>query len=176
MMGWLPGQEPGGGNSFRRLEMKTAKTIVLAGFVLLVCAALAQAKPDFTGEWKLDVAKSDFGPMPAPQSMVQKVTHQEPSLKVVSTQVSERGEFTSERNYTTDGKECVNKMRDTEVKSTLKWDGDTLVIDSKFSFQDNAITTSEKWTLSADGKVLTIKSHFSSPQGEGDTTRVLNKQ
>jgi hypothetical protein len=156
--------------------MKTAKIIVLASLALLICAALAQAKPDFTGDWKLDVAKSDFGQMPAPQSMVQKVTHSEPNLKVVSTQVSSRGEFTSERNYTTDGKECVNKMRNNDVKSTLKWDGDTLVINSKFSFQDNEITTAERWSLSGDGKVLTIKSHFSSPQGEGDSTRVLVKQ
>lgn len=156
--------------------MKTTKTMVLAGLVLVMCAAMAQAKADFTGEWKLDVAKSDFGPMPAPQSMVQKITHQEPNLKVVQTQVSERGEFTSERNYTTDGKECVNKMRNTEVKSTLKWDGDTLVIDSKLEFQGNPISTSERWSLSGDGKVLTIKSHFSSSQGEGDTTRIFNKQ
>ncbi len=156
--------------------MKTAKIIVLASLALLLCAALAQAKPDFTGDWKLDAAKSDFGQMPAPQSMVQKVTHSEPNLKVVSTQVSSRGEFTSERNYTTDGKECVNKMRNTEVKSTLKWDGDTLVINSKFSFQDNEITTTERWSLSGDGKVLTVKSHFSSPQGEGDSTRVLVRQ
>jgi hypothetical protein len=156
--------------------MKTAKTMVLAGLMLVMCAVMAQAKADFTGGWKLDVAKSDFGPMPAPQSMVQKITHQEPNLKVVSTQVSERGEFTSERNYTTDGKECVNKMRNSEVKSTLKWDGDTLVIDSKLEFQGNPISTSERWSLSGDGKVLTIKSHFSSSQGEGDTTRVFNKQ
>lgn len=156
--------------------MKASKTIILAGLVLVMCAAVAQAKPDFTGEWKLDVAKSDFGPMPAPQSMVQKITHQEPNLKVVQTQVSERGEFTSERNYTTDGKECVNKMRNTEVKSTLKWDGDTLVMDSKLEFQGNPITTSQRWSLSGDGKVLTIKSHFSSSQGEGDTTQVFNKQ
>lgn len=156
--------------------MKTAKTMVLAGLALLLYAAMAQAKSDFTGEWKLDVAKSDFGQMPAPQSAVQKIAHDEPNLKVVSTQVSSRGEFTSERNYTTDGKECVNKMRNSEVKSTLKWDGDTLVISSKFAFQDNEITTTERWTLSGDGKVLTIKSHFSSSQGEGDSTRVWNKQ
>jgi hypothetical protein len=156
--------------------MKTAKTMVLAGLALLLYAAMAQAKSDFTGEWRLDVAKSDFGQMPAPQSAVQKIAHNEPNLKLVSTQVSSRGEFTSERNYTTDGKECVNKMRNSEVKSTLKWDGDTLVISSKFAFQDNEITTTERWTLSGDGKVLTVKSHFSSSQGEGDSTRVWNKQ
>lgn len=156
--------------------MKTAKMMVLASLVLMLCVTVAQAKPDFSGEWKLDVAKSDFGPMPAPQSMVQKITHQEPNLKVVSTQVSERGEFTSERNYTTDGKECVNKMRNNEVKSTLKWDGDTLVIDSKMEFQGNPISTSERWSLSGDGKILTVKMHFSSSQGEGDTTRLFNKQ
>jgi hypothetical protein len=33
-----------------------------------------------------------------------------------------------------------------------------------------------KWTLSADGKTLTIESHFSSSMGEGDQKQVLEKQ
>jgi hypothetical protein len=36
--------------------------------------------------------------------------------------------------YTTDGKECVNHMGENELKSTLKWDGDDLTVESKGSF------------------------------------------
>lgn len=156
--------------------MRKASPYLLTTVVLLVCVSVAEAKPNFTGEWKLNAAKSDFGMMPPPTSVVQKITHEEPSLKVVRTQVSERGEFTSEAAYTTDGKECINKTRMGESKSTLKWDGDTLVIERKMDFQGNEVTITEKWTLSEDGKSLTQDQHFSSAQGEGDMKMVLEKQ
>jgi hypothetical protein len=156
--------------------MKTAKCLVVAGIMLLLCAAVAQAKPNFSGEWKMNTAKSEFGMMPAPTSAVQKITHNDPELKVTSTQVSERGEFTSNNSYTTDGKECVNKGRMGEIKSKLKWDGDSLVIESKADFGGNDVTITDKWALSEDGKTLTINRHFASAQGEGDTKQVYEKQ
>jgi hypothetical protein len=121
-------------------------------------------------------AKSDFGMMPPPTSAVQKITHNDPELKVVSTQTSDRGEFTNESKYTTDGKECVNKGRMGEVKSTLKWDGNALIIESKADFQGNAVTITNKWTLSEDGKTLTVNMHFASSMGEGDAKVVYEKQ
>ena len=57
---------------------------------------------------------------------------------------------------------------DSEMKSTAKWDGDVLVIDSKMDMQGNAITITNRWTLSGDGKGLTVAMHFASPMGEGD--------
>jgi len=156
--------------------MRTARRLAVFGAMLLWCAAAAQAKPNFTGEWKLIPAKSDFGMMPAPTSALASVTHNEPSLKVAMKTTSERGEFTSNNAYTTDGKECVNQGRMGEMKSTLKWDGDALVIETKADFGGNAVTITDKWTLSEDGKTLTISRHFASPQGEGDAKQVYEKQ
>ena len=42
--------------------------------------------------------------------------------------------------------------------------------------QDFKATTTEKMSLSADGKVLTIVRHSESPRGSLDSTLVLNKQ
>ncbi len=156
--------------------MKTAKYLALTGTVLLLCAVLAQAKPDFTGEWKMNAAKSDFGQMPPPSSYVQKITHKDPELKIAATMAGEMGEISNNYNCTTDGKECSNTIFNSEMKSALKWDGDTLVIQSKADFQGNEVTITEKWALSEDGKTLTVNSHFSSQQGEGDMKVVLEKQ
>jgi hypothetical protein len=43
----------------------------LAFLWLVICASavLAQDKPSFVGDWKLDVSQSDFGSEPAPKSM-----------------------------------------------------------------------------------------------------------
>jgi hypothetical protein len=146
-------------------------------FAVLMLAALpALAKANFSGDWKLNVSKSEFGQMPAPNSMTQKIAHEDPQLKVAVKSSSERGDFEYEMNYTTDGKECTNEIRGNPMKSTLKWEGDVLVIESTGRFGDNEFKMRGKWTLSADGKTLTIDSHFSSAMGEGDQKQVLEKQ
>jgi hypothetical protein len=148
--------------------------VVLA--ILTIAALPLLAKPNFAGDWKLNTAKSDFGQMPAPSSMTQKITHEDPALKVAVKQSSDRGDFEFEANYTTDGKECTNQFGPGTFKSTLKYDGEALVITSKGSFGDNEFTMTDKWTLSTDGKVLTMMRHFSSQMGEGDQKLVLEKQ
>jgi hypothetical protein len=147
---------------------------------LLATAALAAipaaAAPNLSGTWKLNVSKSDFGQMPAPDSMTRAITHEDPKLKILTKQSGQNGEFEYELNYTTDGKECTNEMFNNPMKSTVKWDGDTLVFDTKGKFGDNDIAIQEKWTLSQDGKTLVIARHFSSSMGEGDAKLTLEKQ
>jgi hypothetical protein len=158
----------------------TKQTTRLFSLTLLTLAlglVQAQAKTDFSGTWKLNTGKSDFGPMPPPDSMTQKITHQDPSLKAnVATTGGPQGDMTYDVSYTTDGKECVNHVADNEFKSTLKWDGDELVVDTKGSFGGNDFTSKDRWTLSADGKTLTRAQHVSSAMGEADMKMVFEKQ
>jgi hypothetical protein len=156
--------------------MKTRQSILFAGLLLLLCAAISLATPNFSGEWKMNASKSDFGQMPPPSSVVQKITHEDPSLKFSSTWTGDQGEMTIDATYTTDGKECANKSPMGESKSNLKWDGDTLVIETKADFQGNSATITSRWALSEDGKILTEKTHFSGSMGEGDMTVVYDKQ
>jgi hypothetical protein len=156
--------------------MKMSRWSAIALVVLSVGALSAQSKPNFSGEWKLAPAKSDFGMMPAPSSGVQKITHNDPQLKVVNTQTGEQGTNTTDSSYTTDGKVCVNQGRMGDTKSTLKWDGNALVIETKADFQGTAVTITNRWILSDDGKVLTVNMHFSTPMGEGDAKMVYDKQ
>lgn len=150
-------------------------------FAVLTCLSLlvavpAYAKSNFTGEWKLNVSKSDFGPMPAPTSMTQTITHEDPKLKVHRKQSGDQGEREDEPDYLTDGTETTNEIRGNPLRSVAKWDGDTLVIETKGSFNGNEFSVTDRWSLSEDGKALTIKRHFSSSMGEGDTTVFLDKQ
>jgi hypothetical protein len=145
--------------------------------VLALAAALpALAKANFSGDWKLNTSKSSFGQMPPPSSMTSKITHEDPKLKNQVKQSSDMGDFEFESNYTTDGKECTNEMFGGPQKSTLKWDGDTLLIETKAKFGDNEFTMQDKWTLSDGGKTLTIIRLFKSSMGEGEQKMVLDKQ
>jgi hypothetical protein len=150
--------------------------ILTATIVLLAASVAASAKPNLSGDWKLNTSKSDFGQMPPPSSMTQKITHEDPNLQLQVKQSGEMGDFEFETKYTTDGKECTNTIRDNPATSIVKWDGDALVFDTKGKFGDNDFTMKDKWTVSEDGKVLTIERHFSSSFGEGDQKLVLEKQ
>jgi len=151
--------------------------IFLAGVALLGLAALAaNAKPNFTGDWKLNVEKSDFGQFPGPNSMTQKTTHDDPSLKINAKLATDNGDFEFDATYSTDGKETTNAFGPNEMKSVAKWEGDILTIQTKGSFGDTEMTIQDKWELSSDGKVLTMHRHYSSSQGEMDQKMILEKQ
>jgi hypothetical protein len=149
-----------------------AVTILVAAFCLLQ----AQAKPNFSGTWKLNTAKSDFGAMPAPDSRTDKIAHDDPALTDSVTQNGQMGEVTAELKYSTDGKETTNTVRGNELKSTAKWEGDELVIAGKTSINGADVTLNDRWSLSADGKTLTILRHVNSPMGETNQKIVLEKQ
>ncbi len=158
------------------------KTLCAAGvLVFLAVAARAQdAKPNFSGTWRLDIAKSDFGAAPAPESIVHVIEHKEPNVKLTTTQKNAQGELTNERALTTDGQENTNKMRttagDTEAKSTSKWDGKKLGTAMHFDVQGVTININDTWELSADAKVLTIIREIKTPQGDFSQTTIYNKQ
>ena len=145
--------------------------------VLALAALPALAKPNFSGDWKLNSAKSTFGEMPAPDSMTYKIAHADPKLTTASKQSSQMGDFEMNATYTTDGKECTNQgCQGSTTKSVVKWDGDTLAIDTKGQFGDNEFTMTQKWTLSADGKTLTVLQTFKSAMGEGEQKLIFDKQ
>ena len=81
--------------------MKNASSTV-AVILLLAVSALAQVgTPNFSGNWTLDLAKSDFGPAPPPDSVVMTIDHKEPTLKSTTTQKTQQGDATNDSTITT---------------------------------------------------------------------------
>jgi hypothetical protein len=153
--------------------MKKCFTVV-AVFAMTFLAAHAQAATNFTGAWKLNLSKSDYGPVPQPDTMTRTINHNDPSLQISTYQKGAQGEATTELKYTTDGKPAENKAANST--GTAKWDGDKLVVDSVRDLNGTEIKFHDVWNLSADGKTLTINSHLIVPQGEVDLTLVFDKQ
>ena len=67
-----------------------------------------------------------------------------------------------------------------EMVSKSRWDGGTLVIEGTQKISsprgEMEIATKEAYSLSEDGKVLTITTTRTTPQGERTTKQVYNKQ
>jgi hypothetical protein len=86
------------------------------------------------------------------------------------------------RTFNLDGTETTGEAGRGKFarKATLSSDGKTLELVSKLTFQNQegteiTTTSSDKLTLSADGKVLTVVRHSESPRGAQDSTLVFNK-
>lgn len=149
--------------------------------LFLVASALAQgAVPNFSGTWDLDVAKSDFGPAPPPESVVMVIDHKEPNIKTTTTQKGTQGDATNVSNITTDGKENVNKLQamgaEQDIRSTSKWSGKQLATERTLEIQGMTIGMNDSWELSDDGKVMTIVRQIDTPQGAFATKMILNKK
>jgi hypothetical protein len=144
--------------------------------VLSTTTLALTAKPNFSGEWKFNSEKSDFGEFPAPYALTQKIVHEEPSIKVVTSMSTDMGDGDFDADYTTDGEECVNESGEGDVTSTVKWEGDTLIIDSKGSFGGGEFTMHEEWKLAEGGKSYTNNRTMASDMGEVKQTIVMEKQ
>ena len=99
---------------------------ILAAALLSLVSTQAPATPNFSGDWKMNPAKSDFGGLPAPSSMVRTITHAEPSLKIVETQRSDMGDQNTTRTYTTNGSPTTFTSQGAEVRTQAEWTGATL--------------------------------------------------
>ena len=129
------------------------------------------AAPDLSGNWMLNLAKSQYGQFPAPEVMLRQIQHKDPALSLSTYQKGAQGEVTTELHYTTDGKPAVNG----ENKGSARWENDKLVIESSRDYQGAKLTQREEWTLSTDGRTLTIATHVKLPNGEFDVKQVFEK-
>jgi hypothetical protein len=89
------------------------------------------------------------------------------------------------RTYTLDGKEVTTDAGgqmggSNTMKSSWSNEGKTLELSSVRTGNREGVefkfTSSDKMSLSADGKVLTVERHSDSPRGPQESTLVFNKQ
>jgi hypothetical protein len=146
--------------------------------VIVASMAVAQPKPDFTGTWVLDPAKSDMGmgradAAPGARTVTLAIKQTAAQLSV-ERKVGDRAETAV---YKLDGSESVNKLPSgSDVKSTTKWVGATLVTKSVMAMGDANVETNDVRSLGADGKVMTIDVTRQTPRGEVKQKLVYNKQ
>jgi hypothetical protein len=152
------------------------KHLPLAALCLFALVSSALAKPNFTGTWKANIAKSDFGAMPAPQSVVNKNDHQDPKLTISSTTAGDSGERTFNMTFSTDGAETTNEIGSVKITSKCRWEGDDLLIDSKAVTDQGEFTVKDRMTMLEGGKAFKLARQWAGPMGETTQTMLFEKQ
>lgn len=166
-----------------------------SALLLLAIAAAAQTKPNFGGTWALDKTKSQGLDQRMQAADISWVITQDDAKLSVETKIAGgqppagggagggggmgRG-MGGPRTYTLDGKETTSEMTGGTSTTKATWEGSTLELTSvragNRDGQEFKFTTSDKLSLSADGKTLTVTRHSESPRGPMDSTMVFNKQ
>jgi hypothetical protein len=150
--------------------------VIWPAAALCILTFAAGNKPDFSGEWKMNAAKSTFGPIPAPTSLTRRIVHADPSLTVTEEQKGGSGDHVSVRRYTIDGGEVTFQEAGSTVVATAWWEGDALVIRSKADSGGTTFVFVEKMILSDNGKTLTDALQVTTPQGDLSARYWFDKQ
>jgi hypothetical protein len=155
-------------------QRSLAFTSVFA-FALCLCAAHAavQSKPDFTGAWKWNQAKSQVGAGFHPITSIKFEQKGETFSEEMSVETP-GGVKTFSLKYALDGKETPGKVLGKSMTLSAKRDGDALVIRWRDEVEDYTVT--RRLTLSADGKTLEMTIREISPEHQQEDRVVLDRQ
>jgi hypothetical protein len=160
-----------------------AFALLIAGFVFLSFTEIPVAT-DFSGKWKLNETKSELGQFGNFATRVLEVAQKNDSISILRTANSFDGaERVTKEQLSFDGKEIESTLSGTsKKKSVVAWSTDGKIftinyqLQLEFNGQSNEIKGKEVWTLSDDGKQLTVKNNSSSSFGDLETTSVYEKQ
>lgn len=176
----------------RRLRIAFVPFALLAAAALAAPAAAQEA--DFSGTWRLDADASElpdfgggrrFGGGGRPRggggrpggAAAALVVVQTPAMLIVEQQ-SERGSRAA--TYRLDGEESSGAGPRGERTSRSRWDGAALVTEGTQAVStprgDFSMEFTERRTLSADGRTMTVETTRSTPRGDLDTTLVYRRQ
>ena len=166
------------------------KFISLTAAVILLASLGVFARPavkvDFSGSWTLDKAASEGIP-PQITGFILGIKQAGDKIDIQGTITTEAGEETLPDTIIIDGKSNNYIPRGPggltgTGKRTAKWstDGKSLEIeeDVKFDSPEGAVSlhSTRNWSLSADGKTLTITQDITGGPGTQHIKRVLTKK
>jgi hypothetical protein len=155
--------------------------------LLLACGALSFAQaPDFSGTWKLNAGKSDFGDQSFAIAMPGASPHEETLVIRREGDILVLETRRGIRRLTTDGKESLYAGGYyTDLKMTARFEAGKLVVNLEEEFTVTRVTTVDDpgsleylrlnsqsiFNLSADGKTLMVIETATLPDGDSRTMK-----
>jgi hypothetical protein len=155
----------------------------MRAYLVLICLFLvtlssAAMQPNFSGIWKMDAEKSDWGPQSAPVSVEYVIRHVGSKISFNYTQDGK----TSRVDITPDNEERITSTTEENATWTRAyWSGDTLVLEARerkrFGPAANlGPSWVSRWTLSPDGQQFIIERTIRNAGEEAAQHLVFSRQ
>lgn len=153
------------------VNLSAMRLLPLLTFALSASLVLAQtSSPNLTGIWELDMQKSRLTNA-ALKSLLVKIDQNGAEITTSFRAHTTAGDGEETHKYRIGSDDNRNTTHGAPMKSSARWDGDALVVESVAKFQDRELHTNDRWTLSKDGKTLTFveRHQFGADAAEEDT-------
>ena len=157
-----------------RIKSQLAGLAMLTAVFFMAQGATAQTKPGFSGEWSINQGKSEGAEASPPILFIDRKND---TLSVKRIEVDER---TFVEKICFDGKKFVSVTGSGRPKTgTAKWNEkersftENAVLGEQGNAEKIAFKVIEKWSLSADGKELTVETTISNASGASATTKAV---
>jgi|SRR5581483_4478040 len=159
------------------LSISTIRVVIALVFLIASSSASPDNRPNFSGTWIMNPDKTDFGPLPKPDKAKYVIQHSGANLSIDYTQDSD----TRHLEATSDGEERVTESDDeSELWTRVSWSGPVLVWEArrraKPAHEVRPVSWVSRWTLSEDGKTLTINRRITAGDQSVDEVMVFDKQ
>jgi hypothetical protein len=157
--------------------MSRTHVAVVFSLSLLALAAQAQDKPNFSGEWVLNKAKSTLIMRLADiEKGVVRIEHHEPVFKFHRTFTKNGKDDSYSYELTTDGKEVVSEEGNRKLYSRLYWEDSALVFFTRIVAPRWEATNIVYYRLLDDGRELQAEEHVRGPDSSHDNLWVFDRQ
>jgi len=142
-------------------------------------------KQNFSGNWKINIEKSEFNGAPSyTAAKAYKIVQNDKTISIELTNVNQNNEEVLLSNkLTLDGKDNSSVTASKRTKTAnVTWSKDAkmMIIKSQFSVTEQPdvldYTTEQNWNLADDKKQLTVKSTTVTKASEYTITAVYDKQ
>jgi hypothetical protein len=132
------------------------RTHIVSGLLLALAASgFAQGKPDFSGEWTLNRQASTLSPAAASiRSGDVRIEHRDPTFRYKAVLKSETDSVQYEFEFQTDGREVAGTQQGMATASSLRWEGEALVLSSRIQRSSGEMKIVFRYELLDDGRRL----------------------
>ena len=159
--------------------------LMVAAIMALSVIALAAAKPNFSGTWTMDRARS-YG-LPGNMTQTMTVTHKDEQIQLETKLIQPGNERVVKDTYVLDGKEHEFTPQTPPNAPPAKGKRTAIWLPGDKGIQVTEVTTSEtdkgtvtnqvvrKWTFSGQGELI-IDMYIDNANGSFETKRIFTKQ
>lgn len=132
---------------------------VMLGVLVMVSGAvsMAQQRPDFSGEWKLNRQASVLQAESAVvESGAVRIVHREPGFKFSRSFIVNGQAMTTDYEIATDGREIRRSQGPASSRSRLEWQGSSLLLTALIETPRGEVSNIARYELLDGGRTLRV--------------------
>ena len=156
--------------------MRSHKLVFLIAILCAIAAPGQNDTPNLSGIWRLDPQKGKHS-FPRPEEMRVKIDQHGDDITIALRVRQHGSEEIQTHHYRAGSDDNRNEMHGAPMKSSARWDGGAMVIDSVAKLAGGELHLNDRWTVSADGQTLTfVERHQLGDEPAAEETDVFEKQ